>query len=640
MKRLAAALMAAVLGGLLAAVPASAADGIVVRTLDVSNFPQVKISAVVSGPAVTPDAFALRENGRIVPQIKVVPISETSTSVGIVLVIDVSGSMRESGKLDAAKGAAKEFVAQKPDKDQIAVVSFNDKPVVVSGFSPDPAVANRAIDGLQATGETALFDAVQTAATLFGDRGDLVPNIVVLSDGADTVSHSTVDQAQSTLVGSHATLFSVGLHAGRGTFDAGSLTRLAQASGGRYTETTDPATLKSLYGNVQRQIQNQFEITYTSTATEGSVAVSVAAHGLTATAGPSIVGSVSHGSAAKPQAVNPSRFSKPLSGSGSLPALGFLVFLAAGLLVVSLAALTRGGVPSLSATLRPYGPEGGTAFDTTPRSGDLDLAQTAIVKRAVEATARLAHGRGILEGLDAKLAQADLPIRAAEALFFYAAGLVTVTVVGGLVGKFFGAAIAAIAFGLGPPAVLNFLGARRRARFTSQLPDVLRLMASSLRSGFSLLQAADAAANQMEDPMGKELRRVLVEARLGRPLEVALDDSAKRAQSPDYDWAVMAIGIQREVGGNLAELLSTVAETMVSRERLRQEIKTLTAEGRISAIVLAVLPFVIGAAVYVLNPGYLDPLLHRTSGQIALLVAIVFGIGGFMWMRKIVDIPS
>lgn len=643
MRRLAAAAFAAVLALVALAPAASAADSVVIRKLDVSEFPRVVVSAQVSGPTPDPSSFALRENGRIVTGIEVVPLGKTDTPVGIVLVIDVSGSMRQGSKLAAAKEAAKQFVAQKLANDQIAVVSFNQTPQVVSGFTGDAGALNRAIDGLAATGETSLFDGVRTAATLLGDRSDLQANIVLLSDGADTTSQNNVDQAEGAVLAAKASLFAVGLVGGE--FDAASLRRLASASGGTYTETTNADSLAGIYETVQRDIQNQFEISYTSAATAtatatASVQVSLATGGLIATAGPVNAGSVVEGAGVSPEVVGRSRFAQPLSGTGSQVAIAVVAFLGVGFVVVAAAALTRAGVPGLASRLEPYGPEGGTAFEVRPGAADLDLAQTALIRRAVEATARMAKGGSVLESLEAKLDQADLPIRPAEALFFYAAGVFSAVVVTALIGGLFPAALALIVVALVPIAVLDTLGRRRQRRFSSQLPDVLRLLASSLRAGFSLLQAADATADQMDDPMGKELRRVLVEARLGRALELALEDSARRVRVPDFDWVVMAIGIQREVGGNLAELLSTVADTMVARERLRQEVKTLTAEGRISAIVLAALPVVIGGAVYVLNPNYLDPLLHRTSGQLMILGAILSGIAGFVWMRKIVDIPA
>ncbi len=640
MKRLVAALFVAALSAVAVAVavaaPAPAEESIAIRKLDVAEFPRVTISAQVTGAGTTPESFTLRENGRIVKPIEVVPLGQTDTTVGIALVIDISGSMRQGAKLAAAKEAAKQFVAQKPDKDQIAIVAFNQVAQVVSGFTGDRALLTNAIDGLVAAGETSLFDGVRTAATLFGDRADLQANIVLLSDGADTTSQTTADGAQGAVLGARASLFAIGLVGGE--FDVGPLQRLASTSGGTYTETTNTESLKAIYQTVQSDIQNQFEISYTSSAT-GSVSVSLASGAGVALYGPVNAGAVAEGVAVRPEVVGRSRFAEPLSGSGSLAAVAVVVFLAAAGIVAGVVALTKRGAPGLASRLQPYGPEGGAAFEGRP-SGDLELAQTALVQRAVAATARLAKGGNVLENLEKKLEAADLPVRPAEALFFYTVAVAAVVVVTGLVSGLFFAVLAMIVFGLVPIAVLNMLGRRRQRKFASQLPDVLRLLASSLRAGFSLLQAADATADQMDDPMGKELRRVLVEARLGRPLEVALEDSARRANVADFDWVVMAIGIQREVGGNLAELLSTVADTMVSRERLRQEVKTLTAEGRISAIVLAALPVVIGAAVYVLNPTYLDPLLKRTSGQLMILAAIAAGIGGFVWMRKIVDIPS
>ena len=138
--------------------------------------------------------------------------------------------------------------------------------------------------------------------------------------------------------------------------------------------------------------------------------------------------------------------------------------------------------------------------------------------------------------------------------------------------------------------------------------------------------------------MGVELRRVVTETQLGRPLEESLDTVAERMESDDFGWAVMAIRIQREVGGNLAELLLTVADTMTQRERLRREVNSLTAEGRVSAIVLGALPVALGVIMYVLNPDYTGMLLTERSGNIALGVAIVVAIAGFFWMKKIIDI--
>jgi tight adherence protein B len=159
-----------------------------------------------------------------------------------------------------------------------------------------------------------------------------------------------------------------------------------------------------------------------------------------------------------------------------------------------------------------------------------------------------------------------------------------------------------------------------------------------MRAGFSFAQGLEAVSEEASEPSKRELQRVYAESRLGRPIEDALEDSADRMQSIDLVWAVMAIRIQREVGGNLSELLMTVAETMTQRERLRRDVKSLTAEGRISAYVLAILPVALGFAMFAINPDYMQTLFDETVGKIALGTAIIMMIGGFIWMQSIVKI--
>jgi tight adherence protein B len=130
----------------------------------------------------------------------------------------------------------------------------------------------------------------------------------------------------------------------------------------------------------------------------------------------------------------------------------------------------------------------------------------------------------------------------------------------------------------------------------------------------------------------------MAEARLGVSVVEAMQGISARMQSEDFSWAVMAIEIQREVGGNLAEVLQTVADTMRQRNRLRGEIKALTAEGRISAIILGALPFVLFAFLFATNRDYLDPLISRTVGIIAMAVGLVLMGAGWWWLKKIVDI--
>jgi tight adherence protein B len=320
--------------------------------------------------------------------------------------------------------------------------------------------------------------------------------------------------------------------------------------------------------------------------------------------------------------------------------VSILVLPAAGLLAWGvLSVVTWRRKPALEKTLAPY-TVGHTRENTAVSApyGDQEFVQSPLLQRAIDAVAEAAARRGIMALVETKLDQADLAVRPAEALFLYLVGTVIGGVLGLLLGNFFWGVFTLAVLAVGPWAIVGYVGKRRTNAFITQLPDMLQLLGTTLRSGFSILQGLDTVAVQLSDPIGKEMRHVVAEARLGRPLASALDEVARRVCSTDFEWVVSAIGIQREVGGNLAELLDIVSETMTARARLRQEAHTLTAEGRIGAIVISILPVAIGLFVWSVNPGYLNPLFHSTTGKIMFYGCIGIALAGMEWMRRIVKI--
>lgn len=186
-------------------------------------------------------------------------------------------------------------------------------------------------------------------------------------------------------------------------------------------------------------------------------------------------------------------------------------------------------------------------------------------------------------------------------------------------------------------AVLNVFAARRRTAFSDQLDDSLQLLAGGLRAGHSLLRAIDAVAGESEAPTSEEFTRIINETRLGRDLGEALENSAARMQSEDFSWVAQAIAIHREVGGNLAEVLDQVGQTIRERNQIRRQVQALSAEGRISALVLMVLPFAVGGALVVISPGYLNAFVESPLGLLLLAAsAVMLTIGG-LWLRKVVS---
>ena len=178
----------------------------------------------------------------------------------------------------------------------------------------------------------------------------------------------------------------------------------------------------------------------------------------------------------------------------------------------------------------------------------------------------------------------------------------------------------------------------RRNLFTAQLDGTLQLIAGSLRSGFGVNQALGTVADESEWPTNEEFTRVLGELRLGRELGAALDDSARRIDSEDYYWVVQAIEISREIGGNLAEVLDNISGTIRQRNTLRRQVQSLSAEGRLSAIILFSLPFLLFGWMQISNAEYSDVLFQRTGGQVALLAAGLAMVIGGVWLKKIIDI--
>ena len=273
------------------------------------------------------------------------------------------------------------------------------------------------------------------------------------------------------------------------------------------------------------------------------------------------------------------------------------------------------------------------------RSQKQQLTPKAVLYNCIEAIAkalgRLQQGRRI----ELLMQQADWPIRGTEfeailLLWGGLVGLITflVTLKGAM---FIAGALAGILMGLG---LLGLRIRRRRKKFTNQLGDMLTMVANALRAGFSFMQAFELISREMDAPMGREVQLVVNEVNLGNTLESALDNMQRRVASPDFELVVTAVLIQRQVGGDLASILDTISETIAERVRMRREVMTLTAQGRASGWVLVIIPFALSGVIYVISPGYLDPLLTTEIGHVFIAGAVLLELIGIVVIRRIVDI--
>ncbi len=246
------------------------------------------------------------------------------------------------------------------------------------------------------------------------------------------------------------------------------------------------------------------------------------------------------------------------------------------------------------------------------------------------------------ENLRWELSRAGLRLRPGEYLLMRAMAVV----IGGLLGFIFGGRLRLL-FGL-LGLVLGFFGfgwyvkfrqRRRVTQFENQLVDTLNLLINSLRAGFSLLQAMDAVAKEMPPPTGEEFRRLVQEVQLGIPMEDALDNLVKRIPSEDLDLVVTAMKINREIGGPLTELLETVVDTIRERIRLKGEIRAMTAQARLSGLVLSLVPVFLFLCILRIAPNYMGEFLNNgLAGYAVLGLAAMLVIAGYFTMRKLGEI--
>jgi tight adherence protein B len=535
----------------------------------------------------------------------------------VALVIDTSGSMA-GAPLAAAKSAAIAFVHQLPSATRAAVVAFGGSPYVVSPMTADPAVLEAAITGLRASGDTALYDALGVAAAQFS-LSELPRSIVLVSDGGDTASVAPLEDVTARLVEASIRVF--GLRLVTEETNDGVLAGLAAATHGRTADAVDPASLLDAYQTIAGSALRQVRLTYQSAA-HGKTSIEVRLEGggvqrtatveldLPALPVSEITGSAPRPTARTEQTTEPNT-SRLVVGATAL----FLALLALGY-------QTFVGQPkSLLA--------GGHRRSTSTDWAEVKSKVGAAMERTLER-------QGRREALGARLEHAGIALRPGEYLLMTSAmvgaGWFAGLVLGGvLVANLFGVIAVVTAW-----VLLRTRTTKRRTALDRQLPELLQQLTSSLRAGYGIMQALDSVARESEEPMRSELRRVVHEVQLGRALTESLERMATRVGGQDFAWVVQAIEINHEVGGDLVEVLDSVADTIRARAHLRRQIRTLSAQGRLSARILVAMPFILGALLSLLHPGWLTPLFAEPAGRVTLMVGGVMLLVGGLWMRRIV----
>ncbi|MGO4663055.1 type II secretion system F family protein [Terrabacter sp. 2TAF16] len=567
------------------------------------------------------------------------------------LVIDTSGSMGAQGMSTVRKASAT-YLKTVPADVKVGVASFANTAGVDLAPTVDRAAAQRVINGLDSRGDTSLYAAMQSAAAALSGTGDR--SIVLLSDGADTVA----DNKALALTNAVAKLKAGGIRVDVVRFNTNdpeatkALQAFADTNGGTVVAADNTAGVSAAFAASAQALNRQVQF---------SSAIPKPLNGphryeISGVAGSTVFGFAREvtfaapATAPKPSGSTPAPVAAPAPQAagvslGPVPITDRTPFIAGGLLALALfVVLSTSLMPTLQtkrerrvASIDSY-----VVGDTVTLSRqEMKAAQSTITAQLLDMGDRVMKDRKSTSKTMALIERADLPFRAGEWLVLRVVAVIVAMAVGLVLGgqaKIIGLIGGAVLGIFIMPVGLRFAASRRARKFEAQLPQILLLISTSLRSGFGLPQALDAVARDAAEPAGKEFSRALAETRIGTDISDSLERVADRMESTSMHWTVMAIRIQREVGGNLADTLRTTAGTLRERESLHRQVATLSAEGRLSAYILVALPIFIFIYMTKVNYEYVS-LLWTTTVGLFMSVGGLISLGiGIVWMRQVVNI--
>jgi tight adherence protein B len=603
--------------------PAATGAAVQLRGVETSAYPTIRASVVsAAGARVVP---VLSENGSPVAGLQ---LQNLGRAKAIVLAVDRSQSMRGAPLANASE-AARSFVAAKQGADEVSVVAFGSRAAALSPFSTarldgDGALSRLTVDRARGT---ALYDSVILAARLASSNPLPGRVIIVLSDGADNASKRSLQQAISAARAANAAVYTIGIE-GEG-FTAAPLEELSSATGGQYYGASSSAGLKSVYGTIAEVLKRTWRVQYVTAARPGDrirLQASVIGQG---SAAKRVAIPRGTGSAELPE---PSKL-VPKDAYGPGGPLG-LAGLVAGLVLLASLFFFKGARGSWVRS-RIAVHIGESRGNTKQQRKERRSAMLAAVFGVTE---RLLGNLKQWRRVGRMLERADIPIRTVE--FFW---IVVGSAVGfALLATLFGMSAPVTMLGMVTAALLPFGWVWRKMRkrvraFEEQLPDLLMTIAASLKAGHSFKQGLQAVVDEGHPPASVEIKRVLTETSLGRPMDDALAEMADRLGSKNFEFAITAVTIQRQVGGSMATLFDMVADTVRQRQQFARKVKALTAMGRMSAYTLVAIPFLLAGGITLINHDFMHPLYHTHTGRMLILLGLGMMSIGSLILKKIVS---
>lgn len=514
-------------------------------------------------------------------------------SIDIFIAVDNSAELSQTQFLGAQQ-AALDFVTALPDSTQVGVISFGSFPQVTQLTTADREATARAISNLvQEDGESQLFSGIGLAAESFNPSSTASRSVVVITDGRDGSSAQSIESGNRAALTNRVTISVIDSASGKGT-DVGRQSVLKQLSGSRTVAfASDKTAVTALADQIRVQGIRSAPGQLALEAPDSGPASSILSSNLVLMVGGLLV-------------------------AGAI-FLGAMQLLGPKDVKVNLTGIPLPSKKDKKAKRELKSPVAGIATKLT------DLAD-----KKLQGSEKGSRMQGWLE-------RAAINLRSGE--FLVLAGLVSL-IVAGAVGLMWGKFLAPLGLligAFGTRFVVNFKANKRSRKFGDQLSDTLQLLSSSMRAGQGFMQALDAVSKESESPTSEEFRRVVVETRLGRDLVESMKALSERIRCVDMEWVIPAIEINRDIGGDLAEVLEQVGATIRDRADLRRQVKTLSAEGRLSAFVLIAMPFGLGAFINTSNPEYVG-VLFAGFGLYLCGIASVLMLIGSIWLFNICKI--
>ena len=584
-----------------------------------TGFPdKAYLVALPSKKALTASQVNVTENASSVLDLAVAPPGGSRS--GAILLIDASNSMK-GAPIKNAMAASRAFLGERKSDLPVAIVVFGPEDSVLADFTTDGGALQAAVAKTPETSEgTHIYDALIRAAGLAEAQGLERTTVVLLSDGTDVGSSASRAEALQAAADQNLRVISVGLSSPQ--YDPGTLKALATRTEGTYVESATPAELQPIFQEIGQRISSEYEVTYRSLLPPQQNAIVVV----------KVAGYAPAKTAYKTPALDlapQGTFERSWIDEAVTSPWLLLFVIVAIIALLAFAILSAVDVRNRSLRRRM------AQYVTVPSEEESRLRRAEVASILADTAQRTVGGQRWWQRFETDVELGGFGLSALA--------LAGWTLVGGI----FTSLAVAIYFqslwgllaGLLAPFVTQYLVKRRvskvRKAFTEQLPDNLDVLAGAMRTGHSTMGALSVMVDSAGEPSQSEFRRVLQDEQLGVPLDDALMVMARRMQSYDTEQIALVMRLQREAGGNTAEVLDRVAEVIRGRMELRRLVDVLTAQARISRWVLTGLPIFVLVMLVFSGGDYLDPMFNTLLGKVALVVGAVMVLIGSLWIKQI-----